>query len=456
MFGGDFRTRPPLSAAGPGFCRPMLSRHRDALPWLAFALLAATGFWWAGRSHEPRPTPGRTVISWYVIIGPLRDFYTAEVAEFERRHPEIEVRIFWVPAGEYNVKLKTLAASHQLPDLFFSGDVWLSYLQPFSRDLTPLVRRDAAEIRPGDFFPGIRRAMQLDGKDYILPEDLNLSLLYYNRRMFAAAGLAEPTADWTWADLVRAGQVLTHDGRAGTPPVWGSSRMEGWWGEWLIYVRQAGGEVFTPDGRRCLLDSAAAIAGLRFYLEKSSRYHISAPAGFEPLNGFVNQRVAMIVGGHVNYWLNYDQTPGLDWDVQLLPAGPASRSGGELAIAGYSISRESRHPEEAWTLAKFLTRPQAITAIVARGSLSVRRSVAEAVLRRPGPPANPHNLAAAYQQFEFGEPIPHHANYIELMSQIIQPEVDRMLLGELTPEETGRRAAVAVNAFLATFDPVVR
>jgi len=431
----------------------MLLRYREILLWSAIALLAATGFWWAGRSREPPPAPGRTVISWYVIITPLRELYEAQVAAFEQLHPEIEVRIFWVPGSEYNVKLKTLAAAHELPDLFFSGDVWLSYLLPFTRDLTPLVRRDAAEFGLDDYFPEIRRAMQLNGKYYILPEYMNLSLLYYNRRMFAAAGLPEPTADWTWDDLVRAGQALTHAGRDGQPDIWGCSRVEGWWGEWLIYVRQAGGTAFTPDGRHCVLDSPEAITGLRFYLEKSTKYHISAPAGFEPLNGFVNQRVAMIVGGHTNYWLNYNQVPGLDWDVQLLPAGPAGRKGGELAIAGYSISRESRHPEEAWALAKFLTRPEAIAAVVQHGHLAVRRSVADAVMHAPGAHANPDNLAAAYRQFQFGEPIPHHANYIEIMFQVVQPEIDRMLLGELTPEEAGRRAAAEVNAFLATFDP---
>ena len=94
-----------------------------------------------------------------------------------------------------------------------------------------------------------------------------------------------------------------------------------------------------------------------------------------------------------------------------------------------------------------------VAAIVARGSLAVRRSVAEASLQAPGPHAPPRHLAAAYRQFEFGEPIPHHANYLELMSLIIQPEIDRMVLGELTPEEAGRRAAAAVDAFLVTFDP---
>lgn len=430
----------------------MFAHVRAILPWLAALILAVAGFWWAGHGRVQPAADGRTEISWYMIITPFRDHYEAQVAEFERTHPKIKVHVFWVPGGEYNVKLKTLAAAEQLPDLFYSGDVWLSYLRPFTRDITDLVERDAAEIGLDDYFPAIQRAMQLDGRYYILTEQMNLSLLYYNRRMFREAGVPEPTDQWTWDDLVAAGQALTRPGTADRPPIWGCSRVEGWWGEWLIYVRQAGGQLFSPDGRRCLLNSPEAIAGLRFYLEKSSKYHISAPAGYEPFNGFINGRLAMIVGGHVSYWLNYNQMPGLDWDVQLLPRGPVTRNGGELAMAGNSISRWSRHPEEAWALAKFLTRPEAIAGIVGRGALSVRRSVAEATMAGHAPRPNPHNLEAAYRQFDFGEPIPHHPNYIELMSQIIQPEIDLMLLGELTPEAAARRATQRADAFLRTFD----
>ena len=201
----------------------MLHRQREPLLWLVVVLLAATGFWWAGRSREPPPAPGRTVISWYVVITPLREVYEAEVAAFEKLHPEIKVQIFWVPGSEYNVKLKTLAAAHRLPDLFFSGDVWLSYLLPFTRDLTPLVRRDAAEFGLDDYFPEIRRAMQLDGKDYILPEYMNLSLLYFNRRLFAEAGQPEPAADWTWTWKPAPGENLSlewRDTQADYPEFW--------------------------------------------------------------------------------------------------------------------------------------------------------------------------------------------------------------------------------------------
>ena len=74
----------------------------------------------------------------------------------------------------------------------------------------------------------------------------------------------------------------------------------------------------------------------------------------------------------------------------------------------------------------------------------------------PGRKGRPQNLAAVYRQLEFSLPIPRHPNFLEIMLQVVQPEVDRMVLGELTPEEAGRRAAAAVNAFLDTFDPQAR
>ena len=255
-------------------------RHRESLFWLAIVVMAAAGFWWAGKSREPQSTPGHKVITWIVFISPMRDYYEQEVAEYERQHPGVEVRVIWVPASEYNMKFKTLAAAGQTPDLFYSGDVWAAYLRPFTADITPYVQRDAAEIGLDDYFPVIRAAMQHEGKYFVVPEMVNVSLLYYNRGLFRAAGVAEPTADWTWDDLVRAGQKLTRPATAKDPGVWGCARMEGWWGEWLTYIRQAGGTVFSPDGRRCVLDSPAAITGLRFYLEKASKYHISAPGGF--------------------------------------------------------------------------------------------------------------------------------------------------------------------------------
>ena len=122
---------------------PMFPPLRAILLSLAVLALAVAGFWWSGRSQEPPPAPGRKLLTWVHFVSPLRDFYGQQVAEFQRLHPDIEVRMILVPMSEYHMKFKTLAAAGQAPDLFYSGDVWLSYLRPFMRDLTPLGERDA-------------------------------------------------------------------------------------------------------------------------------------------------------------------------------------------------------------------------------------------------------------------------------------------------------------------------
>ena len=152
-----------------------------------------------------------------------------------------------------------------------------------------------------------------------------------------------------------------------------------------------------------------------------------------------------------NFWPNYNQIADLDWDIQLLPEGPATRVGGELAIAGYGINRESPHREEAWALLKYLTRPEVGMEVARRGSISPRRSVAATQIRERAPGTRPHNVAVAYEQMKYALPIPRHPHFIEFMLQIVQPVIDQMVQGELTPEEAGRRAAKEVNAFFDSF-----
>mgnify|MGYP006175489523 CR=1 FL=1 len=82
------------------------------------------------------------------FVSPFKSYYERQVAEFQRLHPDIEVRMILVPMSEYHMKFKTLTAARQGPDLFFSGDVWMTYLQPFMADLTPPVALAAFAAAP--------------------------------------------------------------------------------------------------------------------------------------------------------------------------------------------------------------------------------------------------------------------------------------------------------------------
>lgn len=398
-----------------------------------------------------RPGPGSppVQITWMLSADILRPMYETLVADFERANADVEVRLMWVPPSQYHIKLKTLIAAQQSPDLIYCGDVWVAYLLPFLYDLTPWVERDAQEIDLDDFYPAVLRGCQHKGRFYYLPRFFNISLLYYNKTLFDQAGEPYPTPQWTREDTVEAAKRLTRVGADGQVESWGSDIMLGWWGEWLIHVRQAGGDLFNPDMTQCLLDSPEAIQGMQFYADKVHTYGISPKPGFGPANGFSSGKMAMLFGGHTGAWVFYNQLPDLNWDIEILPQGPVTRRGGEIAMDAFGIAKTSQHPEAAWRLLKFMTSKEGIRRHVSAGWLSPRKSVAEEMLLTPDRRERPLNVKAVYEAMEYAMPIPRSPDYIEIATDVIQPEIDRMILEGTDVATACRRASLAANRFMA-------
>lgn len=428
---------------------------RMSFPWRSILLwclplLAAAGFWHAAFPQSRREVETtKTQITWLATISPERETLLRLVKEFESDNPDISVRVLWVPPNQYQVKLKTLLAAGLAPDVFTTGDIWLAYMLPFLKDLTALVERDAGEIGLADFYPDVSEEMFRGGRCFYVPVSMNVSLLYYNRGLFEARGMDPPQTGWTWSDYLDAAQKLTGVDANTGKQVWGSTITGGWWGEWLILVRQSGGELFSDDGRRCLLDTPEAIQGLTFYADRLLTHKVSPPAGRGPSSGFASGVYAMSLGGHASAWQLFNQIPSLDWDIQVLPAGPAGREGGEVALSAYGMASTSKHPEQAWRFIKFLTSPYAMEQAGGTG-LPVRQSVAAKTLLATGRTTKPRNAAAVYEQLRFARTIPRLPDFIEVTMQIIQPEIDLMLEGRQSPAEAARRAAASANAFLDT------
>lgn len=405
-------------------------------------------------SCTPSARKGRernqTTITWMVGVDYTKDMLEQLIERFEELHPEIDIKPIWVPALQYYPKLKTLIAAGQPPDLFTCGDVWIAYQLPFLYDITDFVQRDQAEIDLEDIYPELREACRWNGRYYFLPRWFNISLLYYNESLFDAAGVAYPTADWTWEDYVEAGKALTQIGPDGRVNIWGSKITHLWWGEWLILVRQSGGRLFNEDLTECLLDTPEAMRGLQFYFDKVYRYGFAPPPGYGPDRGFASGKMAMDFGGHTGDWVTYNDISGLEWDIQILPRGPVTRRGGELAIDTIGLSESTRHPEEAWEFVKFMSSPESVRKHVRRGFLSIRKSVAEELLFNRAQEVNPRNVRAAYEALKYAQPIPRSPDYIELALEIIQPDIDRMLIEGIPPETTCRQVTRSANAFLET------
>lgn len=393
-----------------------------------------------GCAHQRPVDPlGRHVVVWlYPIDVGSQPMTYALVKQFERENPDVHIDIRAVPGSQYQTKLKTLVAAGEPPDVFVCGDVFFAYLKPFLSDLTDLASRDAKEINLDDFYPAVQRAMTPGGRIYFMPQWFNVSLLYYNKRVFDAAKEPYPNADWTWNDYAATAKRLTKKG------TWGSTVTTGWWGEWLTLVHGAGGDLFDPGVTRATLDTPEAIRGLTFYRDTMRQGFAPAP-GEGPATGFASGQFSMDYGGHVGLWATYRQLPDLDWDIEALPKGPSGRRGGEISLTALGIAKDSPEREAAWRFLKFMSGKESIRAHVDRGYVAIRRSVAD---ERRDADKPPHNRAAVERALESAEPIPSSKDFVEIALDLVQPEIDRMLTENVSPAETARNATRAADAFL--------
>lgn len=402
-----------------------------------FALLLA--FVLFGCAHERPVDPlRRHTVIWLYPVDVNRPMIERLVARFEKENPDVHIDIRAVPGSQYQTKLKTLVAAGEPPDVFVCGDVFFAYLKPFLSDLSDLAKRDAKEIDLPDFYPAVQKAMTPDGHIYFMPQWFNVSLLYYNRRIFDAAKEPYPRADWSWGDYASAAKRLTKNG------VWGSTMTTGWWGEWLTLVHGAGGDLFDPSITRATLDTPEAIRGLIFYRD-TIRQGFAPPPGEGPATGFASDKVAMDYGGHVGLWATYRQLPTLDWDIEVLPKGPSGRRGGEISLTALGIAKDSPEREAAWRFLKFMSSKESIRAHVDQGYFAIRKSIAreERDLDKA-----PRNRAAIERALETAEPIPSSKDFVEIALDLVQPEIDRMLTDNVSPAEAAKSASAAADAFL--------
>jgi multiple sugar transport system substrate-binding protein len=367
------------------------------------------------------------------------------IDRFRAMHPDILLEVRAVPGNQYQAKIKTLVAAGEPPDVFVCGDVTFPYLRPFVADLSTLCRRDAKEIDFDDFYPAVRRAFTIDRHIYFLPQAFNVSLLYYNKKVFRESNEPLPTAQWTWSDYAAAGRRLTKRGPDGQVVTWGSTVTTGWWGEWLTLVHGAGGDFFDPAITTCTLDSPQALEGLGFYRDKIYKDGFAPAPGEGPSTGFRSNAFAMEFGGHTGNWKSYRQIPDLEWDIEALPKGPSGRRGGELSLTALGIAKKSTEQEAAWQFVKFMSSRESIEAFARFGYPAVRRSVASMDFYALQPPFNKPALERA---MESAEPDPDSPDFMEIALDLVQPEIDEMLSEDIQPKEAARRAVRAADSFL--------
>jgi len=283
--------------------------------------------------------------------------YTNAIAAFEKAYPDIKVNLEPVPQ-EYGTKLLANLAAGTGPDVYQvgDGDVAKFAAQGIMEPLDPFITADGLDLN-ATFFPAVAAFGQVGGTTYLLTKDYSPLVLYYNKDIFDKEGVAYPTPDWTWDDLLAAAQKLTTKDR------WGIQIPDGW-GDWLWdrgivpIIAQNGGSLISEDGKTAegYVNSEATVAAVQWYVDLFLKYKVAPTnadvASFSGADLFTSGQVAMLWTGR---WplKDYKAIDGFHFGTMGLPAGPAGKAN-TLCWAGFAINSASGNKDAAWTFLKYL------------------------------------------------------------------------------------------------------
>lgn len=371
--------------------------------------------------------------------------------EFEALYPGVRVQIEQIPGdGQYAPKLLMMHVTGSVPDVVSldasSAAVFIN--NNVLRDLTPFVERDTT-FDLGDYFENVVNIARRGERLYAIPLDFTPMVMYYNKKLFDAAGVPYPRAGWTCADFLEAAKKLTvfaDDSRKA--PVQYGVNFENVMPFWVPWLWTGGGDVLDPSGKKAsgYLDGPETTRAMRFLVDLMTKHRVaphlkeSAAAGVDL---FRDERAAMQLKGH---WMMIDyQADGIDFGVVGLPTNTGRRVT-VIYETGLSITSKSEYPELAWEYIKFMTSKDVQVRRVESGlAISANKQAAAQYAGDPIEDAFIEEVAyarppwgATVERYPFIEELGR-----EMMEDILYSD------GELPVEEALRQTAKLIDAALA-------
>ncbi|MEP7290386.1 MAG: extracellular solute-binding protein [Chloroflexota bacterium] len=300
--------------------------------------------------------------------GDALEHWNTVIDAYQAANPGVTVELEAVP-DNYGTKLLAELASGTAPDVFMSGDGDVSKWVALgaAENLDPYIDGPNGFDRDS-LFPAVAAFGEVNGSTYYLTKDYSPLVIYYNIDQFNDAGVALPTADWTWADMVAAAKTLTMDanGNNADSPDFDPSSIQRWgiqmqntWDralEPIIYAN--GGSMIAADGSSFdgAMNSEATVNAVQAYSDLYLVDHVTPTntdvQSFSGTDLFQSGLVSMLWTG---VWpLNgYKDVEGLNFSTVSLPSGSAGNAN-VLCWSGFALYSGSQNKDAAWDFLKFI------------------------------------------------------------------------------------------------------
>ena len=269
----------------------------------------------------------------------------------------IKTKLSVVKWEEYWTMLEAGAQGGSLPDVFWmhSNESERYMSNDMLLDLTDKIA-ESDKIDTENYPDDIGGLYTYDDKYFAVPKDVDTIALWYNKAMFDEAGLAYPTADWTWDDVTEAAKKLTkEDGSQYGLALRNDNNQAGYYN--LIYDN--GGYIISDDKTKSGWDDPKTIEAMEM-LEGWIKDGVMPPLEVMAENGedvlFQSGKVAMVPQGS---WMvaAYRDNEYTAENCDLVELPKSATTGRRVSLyngLGWAAAANGEHTEEAWKLIEYL------------------------------------------------------------------------------------------------------
>lgn len=379
--------------------------------------------------------------------------FQSVVDGFRTAQPDATVNVIHVPAqGDHMTKLSAAFASGSPPDVFIIN--YRRYGQLASKGVIepagPLMQKSGV-LQESDYYPQSLDAFRYQGTLMCVPQNISNLEVYYNKDLFAANNVAEPTADWTWDDFLAAAQAMTRDTNGdGTMDTHGLG-VEPQLIRLAPFVWANGGDIVdNPDKpTKLTLDTPEAREALQWFVDLQRSYKVTpneAEAKSEDVESrFMNGRIGMVLASRAST-PSFREIEGFEWDVAPLPMKKEKST--ILHSDAYCIASASKNKDLAWAFVEYAQGPDGQTRAAKLGrTVPSRKDIAqsEAFL-------DPTQAPASSQVFL--DMIP-HMQLVPIISTwpqvegVVNEELERAFYGVITVDEAINLSIEQTNKLFA-------
>lgn len=273
-------------------------------------------------------------------------------SKFTSAHPGVTINYVQQSPKDYRERLQSAIVRNEGPDLFRFHNTWV----PMYKDIVGPIPESimSSSQFESTFYPVAHKDLKLNGKYIGIPLEIDGLALYYNKKIFSAAGKTPPT---TWQEARRVANELTlkdADGkiiRAGI--AMGTTGNVDHWPDILgLMMLQNGANPAAPTDQL----AEDSLAFYTIFTREDKIWDDTLPSSTV---AFATEKATMMIAPSWRAFEVKSLNPDLDFATAPVPKLPNTiTSWASYWVEGVSAKISSEKKDLAWQLVKFMSEKE--------------------------------------------------------------------------------------------------